>query len=864
MAFDDAVGDPLARHVGEFGVHELGRVRPAHAHEVPVEPFARHPLQLAEQVQPGLVVRVAPVLLKQVPRQLVQERVPPEPVRVHEREVDALADHALDAHPRGADEVGREGHRRVVVELGGEPVVGELDAVPLHPREADLAGVALRGHRLDLHGLAGRLRLHDDGLAGEVERDAEHVGVLDVEEPGPVVEVVRLAPERASDDLLAQKLRAERPYAEHVGHGAGVPALAEHRDRHDAPHLFAEAAGHADGVHDLAQQVLVREPLGLPAVAGAFDDLAAEPVDLVGRGGAEVPAEGEARVELLAVDQQGAGPRQRRAVAVEVPEERQPALHEGARPVVVPAAEPGDVVVDQLRGRGVVADHDEAGRHPDARLAPLRERPLVVAVQRVQRGLQLRRKLQRVGRLPAALLGHVLADVLPELAEDRHLGAGDVVGDGHPRQLHDAALDGVHQREVARRPREQRALRVARAPQEERRRRQVDHALHPELPPDDLQPRDPDPRLLEVPLRLLQVFALEPALDRRVRLLAVAVVGLVVQDDEPLQAHQLGHHALQHLAVGLAGRDRRSAPLQERPPPGRQLEGLAALEGVVVRDDDAGLLEVAEHVGGHQLAARVVAVGVVRLQHAQPPSDGHAGGDDEEAAREPRAAGMPDGVHGLPRDQQGHHRRLAGPGGQLQGDAVQHRRLVGGGPAVGVLQVAEVILRRLAGPRRDLGQPDQRLDRLDLAEERPDVAEGVAAPVPQQARRLGRHAPGALGQAPPAVDGLTHAVDEPGQVVLLVVGRDRLRGLVGDQPQLLLVALPGLGDRRDVGRRSTAADDAVRGPVVLVELPVAPRVLVGRVQDRCLVEPVLRLGCVGPRGVGRWHAVLRDGAGCWC
>ena len=40
---------------------------------------------------------------------------------------------------------------------------------------------------------------------------------------------------------------------------------------------------------------------------------------------------------------------------------------------------------------------------------------------------------------------------------------------------------------------------------------------------------------------------------------------------------------------------------------------------------------------------------------------------------------------------------------------------------VGVVQVLEESLPVLAELRRDLGQPDQRLDRLDLAEERADV-----------------------------------------------------------------------------------------------------------------------------------------------
>ena len=37
------------------------------------------------------------------------------------------------------------------------------------------------------------------------------------------------------------------------------------------------------------------------------------------------------------------------------------------------------------------------------------------------------------------------------------------------------------------------------------------------------------------------------------RLLPVAVVRLVVQDEDPFQAHQLGHHAQQDFAVRLAG-----------------------------------------------------------------------------------------------------------------------------------------------------------------------------------------------------------------------------------------------------------------------------------------------------------------------
>ena len=52
---------------------------------------------------------------------------------------------------------------------------------------------------------------------------------------------------------------------------------------------------------------------------------------------------------------------------------------------------------------------------------------------------------------------------------------------------------------------------------------------------------------------------------------------------------------------------------------------------------------------------------------------------------------------------------------------------------------------------RDFGQPDGRLGRLDLAEERADAAELVMPPVLEQARRLGRDLPLALGQFAPLV-----------------------------------------------------------------------------------------------------------------
>ncbi len=115
-------------------------------------------------------------------------------------------------------------------------------------------------------------------------------------------------------------------------------------------------------------------------------------------------------------------------------------------------------------------------------------------------------------------------------------------------------------------------------------------------------------------------------------LLAVAVVGFVVEHEDVFHAHQVGHDALDHLAFGFQCIEVVAAALKQCPPAGRELDSLAKLESVVVGDDDLGPLDVVEHVAGNQLAAGVVAVGVVRLENAQAVLDRQAWGDDQEAA----------------------------------------------------------------------------------------------------------------------------------------------------------------------------------------------------------------------------------------
>ena len=210
---------------------------------------------------------------------------------------------------------------RVVAELGAEAFVRQFDTITGRAREANLAGVAVRADGHDLNGLARRLRRGDHRLRRKVEGDAENVGILHVE-AAVVVQVIGLPAQGAANHLLAQQLGAEGANAENVRDGVGIPALGQHGNGDDATDRSAKPTGLAYGVHDLAQQVVVREVLGLPAVARAGDDLTAEALDLAGGQVPEVLVQTLPGFELFAVDEQRARAAERRAVLMVVAEQR--------------------------------------------------------------------------------------------------------------------------------------------------------------------------------------------------------------------------------------------------------------------------------------------------------------------------------------------------------------------------------------------------------------------------------------------------------------------------------------------------------------------------------------------------------------
>ena len=105
----------------------------------------------------------------------------------------------------------------------------QFDPVAFNAGKADFEMIALGPDGADIDGFAGRLRWRDDRAGGEIEGDAEHIGIFDVEQAF-FVELIGLATQGASDHLLAQQLGAEGAYAQHMGDGVGVPAFGEHGD----------------------------------------------------------------------------------------------------------------------------------------------------------------------------------------------------------------------------------------------------------------------------------------------------------------------------------------------------------------------------------------------------------------------------------------------------------------------------------------------------------------------------------------------------------------------------------------------------------------------------------------------------------
>jgi hypothetical protein len=147
-------------------------------------------------------------------------------------------------------------------------------------------------------------------------------------------------------------------------------------------------------------------------------------------------------------------------------------------------------------------------------------------------------------------------------------------------------------------------------------------------------------------------------------------------------------------------------------------------------------------------------------------------------------------------------------------------------------------------PAGDLGQPDDRLHGLHLAEERAGGLEFVVAPMEQQPLRHGRHAPvRRIGQGAPALKVAADLVDDLVGVVFLV-GRRQTLGVGEHEARLprLALLLPRLRYWGDQLRTATARDRRqVQWLPVRVQRVMAVWRFIGRIEDRLVEE-------------ARWHS----------
>src|SRR5690606_14023608 len=91
---------------------------------------------------------------------------------------------------------------------------------------------------------------------------------------------------------------------------------------------LAQPALLPDGVHHLAQQILIADTVACRGVARPFHDLTTEALDLVRGHGPEVRIERISRLELLTIDQERVRTCEGVVVLVVIAEERETAVHD--------------------------------------------------------------------------------------------------------------------------------------------------------------------------------------------------------------------------------------------------------------------------------------------------------------------------------------------------------------------------------------------------------------------------------------------------------------------------------------------------------------------------------------------------------
>ncbi len=119
LAFErpgDAGGDAVAGHVRQFLIHQLGGIRAALADEAGVEPLLGDALELAEQMELGLLAGVAPFRVEQALGDVEEQRGGAHVAQMLQVHVHAFADDAGVSRDGRADEIRAEFEDGIVVE----------------------------------------------------------------------------------------------------------------------------------------------------------------------------------------------------------------------------------------------------------------------------------------------------------------------------------------------------------------------------------------------------------------------------------------------------------------------------------------------------------------------------------------------------------------------------------------------------------------------------------------------------------------------------------------------------------------------------------------------------------------------------
>ena len=112
------------------------------------------------------------------------------------------------------------------------------------------------------------------------------------------------------------------------------------------------------------------------------------------------------------------------------------------------------------------------------------------------------------------------------------------------------------------------------------------------------------------------------------------MVRFVVEHENVLHTHQIGHHPLEHLAFGFQGIQLFASSLEQRASALGKLDPLTKLERVVVGDDDLRAVHVVQHVAWNEFTTGVVTVRVIRLEDTQTVFNRETRRDDEKPTSE--------------------------------------------------------------------------------------------------------------------------------------------------------------------------------------------------------------------------------------